>query len=278
MRGIAIALASVAFAVSTIPCAAQDAPYRLRDDDALESHVDKAIDVVNAVLQDPGHVLFRYKAASKTPVASDIPVYIVESRDAQGTIIRVPENCRCVVIGSNEFNKNFARIAGEGPLIADHQSEMLTFLLLHELGHITQGDYGQFLPNYQSPALNLDANETKRREDAADLFAAEVLREQVVQFYDPEFDDYVMEAVWSTAFLQALSFVISSRAAIDCFGCRPLGLPTIFWDHGRSHPNFEYRLLRINHMISPTELTQEMLAEFERHRQDTTPKILYEQK
>lgn len=278
MRRIAT-LGLVAFVASAMACAAQDAPYRLRDDDALEAQVDKAIEVVNAVLKDPGHVLFRFKLPDdEARTDSAIPVYIVESRDAQDTIIRVPENCRCIVVGANEFNKNFARIAVEGSLIADHEAEMLTFLLLHELGHITQGDYGQFLPNHQSPALNLDANETKRREDAADEYAAAALREQVAQFYDPEFDDYVMDAVWSTTFLQALSFVIGSRASIDCFGCRPLGLPTIFWDHGRSHPNFEYRLLRINHMISPTEINQDLLDAFEIGRKNAMPIILYEKK
>lgn len=69
-------------------------------------------------------------------------------------------------------------------------------------------------------------------------------------------------------FLSSLSFVVSSEATLDCFGCRSLGDPRIFWDHGQSHPNLEYRLLLINHAISATAESQALLDSYEKARDE----------
>jgi hypothetical protein len=105
-----------------------------------------------------------------------VPVYIVPAEDAAEMVVRVPEGCRCIVIGGNEFEAAFEKLAAEGALMAGHEVEMLSFLLLHEIGHISLDHYGQFLPDASEAFLNLDENETKLREDAADAFAADALR------------------------------------------------------------------------------------------------------
>jgi hypothetical protein len=71
--------------------------------------------------------------------------------------------------------------------------------------------------------------------------------------------------------------VVSGRASIDNFGGRVLGDPAIFWDHSRSHPNFEYRLLKINHAISPSETSQALFENYEAARQRSGRSIKIQQ-
>ena len=61
-------------------------------------------------------------------------------------------------------------------------------------------------------------------------------------------------------------FDLSAQNSLDCFGGRVLGSPCIFWDESQSHPNFEYRLLRINHALSGTEISKQLLQDFKKAR------------
>lgn len=248
------------------PLHAEEAPYRLRNGDTTGLQVDAAISTVNAILDDAARALWLANPiAKRRNVAGTVPVYIVPTEDSAGMVTRVPEGCRCIVIGGNEFEAAFEKLAAEGPLMVGHEREMFTFLLLHEMGHISLGHYGQFLPDpSQALFLNLDENATKAREDEADAFAAEALRAEMGKL---DGGMPVMAAMNVVMFVQSLAFIVSGRASIDNFGARVLGDPVIFWDHSRSHPNFEYRLLKINHAISPSETSQALLDDYEAARQ-----------
>jgi hypothetical protein len=226
-----------------------------------------AISTVNAMLHDPELTM---RLANPIPRRKNaegaVPVYVVPVEDSAGVVVRVPEECRCIVIGGNEFEANFEKLAAEGALLAGHEVEMLSFLLLHEMGHISLGHYGQFLPDPTVGSLNLDENETKVREDAADAFGADALRAEMGKL---DGGTPVMAAMNVIMFVQSLSFVVSGRASIENFGGRVLGDPAIFWDHSRSHPNFEYRLLEINNAISPSDTSKALLEDYEAARQSS---------
>lgn len=265
MRGVMRSALLTAALLSGWPLHAEEAPYRLRGDKVTGLQVDAAIGTVNAMLGDPALTLWLANPIPKRAnVSGAVPVYLVQSDAAAGMVMRVPKGCRCIVIGGNEFLNAFDKLAAEGPMMAGHEREMLTFLLLHEMGHISLGHYGPFLLDPGKAILNLDENDTKAREDAADAFAAEALRTQLGAL---DSGAPVMAAINVIMFVQSLSFIVSSQASIDNFGARVLGDPVIFWDHSRSHPNFEYRLLKINHAISPTETSQALLDDYEAARQ-----------
>jgi hypothetical protein len=275
MRPVTRSALLTAALLSGWPLHAEEAPYRLRNGETTGLQVDAAIGAVNAMLDDPALTLWLANPIpGRTNLQGAVPVYIVQVADAAGMVMRVPDGCFCMVIGGNEFEAAFEKVAAEGPLIADHKREMLTFLLLHEMGHIRLGHYGPFLPDPGKAILNLDENDTKAQEDAADAFAAEVLRTQLGAL---DSGTPVMAAMNVIMFVQSLSFIVSSRASIDNFGARVLGDPAIFWDHSRSHPNFEYRLLKINHAISPTETSQALLDDYEAARQSSGRSITIRQ-
>ncbi len=140
---------------------------------------------------------------------------------------------------------------------------MLALLLLHELGHIHFGHYGGFIPSDQATALNLNPTASKEREEDADAFAAGILRDEIDSMGRGE---AYTPGVMAIIFVSSLSFVISTQASLDCFGCRVLGSPDIFWDHSQSHENLEFRLLKMNHAIAPSETSQQLLDDYERAR------------
>jgi len=161
----------------------------------------------------------------------------------------------------------------------DDAVTMLTFLLLHELGHVAKEHYGQFLPDASQVVLNDDHTLSKEREAEADEFVGSILREHRKAFYgdDSRAFEESLKATPVILLIASLSFSVSTNASLDCLGCRVLGSKEIFWDHSRSHPNFEFRLLKLNHAISPDLGYGAMVEDYKRARTAAgSATILYE--
>lgn len=185
-----------------------------------------------------------------------IPVHLLRST----TIAEVPANCACIHLGGIGIRRMFKEVSSE-PLLEDNMVHYLSFILLHEIGHIHNGDHGAFITKKRAP-LNNDDNADKDREIAADDYVIDKLK------FDPDVaDDQTMQKMLVGLALTSYNFIHSTKKSLDeCFGGRVLGSPCIFWDHGQSHPNFEYRLLRINHAIHPSETSKRLLEDFENAR------------
>lgn len=252
-------------AYTVMPASAQECSFESRLIEPTETHLTDAIEIVNGLVGDPE---LRLELATDGQVqGSDIPVFPVRPADANGMVAHVRQGCRAILIGTQEFETTFPKLAEGNVLIEDHEKEMLALLLLHELGHIHLGHYGGFIPSDQAPALNLNPTASKEREEEADAFAAGILRDEIDAMGTGE---AYIPGVMAITFVSSLSFVISTQASLDCFGCRVLGSPDIFWDHSQSHENLEYRLLKMNHAIAPSETSQQLLDDYERARGESS--------
>ena len=221
--------------------------------------------------------------------------------DAKGGVIaEVPKGCRCVHIGGANFERSFRTLTENNLLLEGDEVAMLVFLLLHEVGHVANEHYGAFLPKLEAATPNLDQTASKAHEEEADAFVGQILRREFLRLGNgddltAEFDTYfgcsgfddpdsvcfglrdpesAEPGITDVGFLDvvfftwSLSFVISAEMSLDCFGCRVLGHPSYFWDHGQSHPNFQYRLLKIAHAITESPASLELIKEFEKGRKE----------
>lgn len=66
--------------------------------------------------------------------------------------------------------------------------------------------------------------------------------------------------------LSQVSWNLGAHRLLDDFGGTALKKRSLFWDFGLSHPNLEWRILNVNHMINPTEATTQLLHDFENKR------------
>lgn len=247
------------------PAQVNDCDFALRPDKDLQAIVQTAIGLVNGAVEDPA---LRMEFVEESVSEQDfIPVYMVRPTESQGIVAHVREGCRAILIGGQEFAEAFAQFANASVLMQDREAEMLALLLLHELGHIDHGHYGAFLPSQRATTSNLDPTGAKAREGEADAFAAEVMREELAAMSTGQ---AYLPATFLVAFVSNLSFVISTQATLDCFGCRTLGSPDIFWDHSKSHENLEYRLLKMNYSIHPSDAARQLLADYERQREKSS--------
>lgn len=252
-------------AYTVMPASAQECSFESRLIEPTETQLADAIEIVNGLVGDPELKLELAKDLELH--GSEIPVFPVRPTDANGMVAHVRQGCRAILIGTQEFEESFPKLAEGNVLIEDHEKEMLALLLLHELGYIHLGHYGGFIPSDQAPALNLNPTASKEREEDADAFATGILRDEIAAMGTGEAS---IPGVMAITFVSSLSFVISTQASLDCFGCRVLGSPDIFWDHSQSHENLEYRLLKMNHAIAPSEASQQLLADYERARDESS--------
>jgi len=111
--------------------------------------------------------------------------------------------------------------------------------------------------------------DSKKREQEADDFVANVLSDHVARIDEGSAETSALEIV---ILISKLSFEFSGEDATERFGCRVLSCQEVFWDHGRSHENLQYRLLRMSHQISPSETSEFLLEDFDRQRSEKSAK------
>jgi hypothetical protein len=167
---------------------------------------------------------------------------------------------------------------GSATTLALKGEERLAVMLLHEVGHIANGDYGAFAeevpPDLSS--LNLRENIEKSREFKADAFAAQAIA-AAMKGTGGEVEAQ-MAAMTLGMCLSSWSFNLSKERVLDNFGATALNRPAVFWDKGNSHPNMELRILTIMHLLTGSQTSAELLDDFLTHRKagSKEPRILWQ--
>ena len=164
-----------------------------------------------------------------------VPVHLLGTGPSKGEMIFVPRGCRCVVI-TVPILQAWLKTASE-PEKADLDVdgvEVLTFMMLHELGHIAHGEYSGFAP---LPARASDTNRIstadKTREFSADAWAANAVRRAFTPGQPGFLSSMKVELT-----LSALTWNLARRRLIDNFGATVLRDPRVVFDLGYTHPNF----------------------------------------
>ena len=206
-----------------------------------------------------------------------VPVYAVSGnglgvREIMSTYVE----CGCVLVQASALSSWFKEHVGSSDaLLSVNPQFLLAYMLLHEAGHISNNEVESDLPSAgASPSrlpFNRDLTVQKEREQRADTFAADAIKE-ALKF---EGTDRGLAAATITMALSQLSWNLSVHRLLDNFGGTVLHKPSLFWDGGASHPNLEWRILTVNALISGTEVSRQLLETFESARR-ATPQPLYQ--
>jgi hypothetical protein len=150
---------------------------------------------------------------------------------------------------------------------------ILSFMLLHEVGHLNKRTSGAEYANGELSQLNIDPSLAKAREEDADEFAAGVVREWSRK--QPA-SAVSLEANWVAIELSKLSWNMQAYRTLDEFGAFSTGKRSVYSDQNLTHPNLAWRILRSNYLIQQSAETKYLLDAFEEARQrGNTPKPLY---
>jgi hypothetical protein len=234
-----------------------------------------AIGQVNSLLSK-SDLRFRGSWTATPPIreTSDIPVYLIESPAlSASTPAAVPRGCRCVFVNASLL-KSFMdqHTKGPGRFELDAAS-LLTFMLLHEAGHIRSNSAGVEFDQGEMSQLNIEPSRAKASEEDADEFAAMLIREHA----QPGGDVTTFLAAHEVAMqLSKLSWNMQAYRTLDEFGAAATGKRSVFFDLNYSHPNLAWRILRSNYLIQRTTETKQLLDSFEEIRQrGLSPEPLY---
>jgi hypothetical protein len=204
-----------------------------------------------------------------------VAVYLIDgSAITSAYMVMVPTDCRCVFVQPAAFKAWMDDHTRRLPqMLESDAGAVLTFMLLHEVGHILHGDPGQFDGKTGPAALNTDITDQKERESAADLFAVEQVNAAL--------SNGKAIGGWSSALkislaLSGLSFNMSADRVLEHFGATSLCSHAVFADSGYSHPNFELRLLVANNLLSQSAVSTELLDIFRTCRTRPPSGILFQ--
>lgn len=241
--------------------------------------VAKAVARVNDVLQGTG-IRFApswLRSTGDQEKHDVVPLYLVESRaEAASTPAAVPEGCYCVFVNP-AFLASWIAFNSKGASRMElDRAYFLTFILLHEAGHIKEGTPAAAFKEGEISQLNVDPDKAKVSERRADEFAAELLRRLA---YTTPANSASIEANFVLNELIKLSWNMQAFRTLDEFGSYAVGKPSLYFDPDYTHPNMALRILRTNHLIHDTEATRQLLQAFEEARQrGANPKPLYERR
>jgi hypothetical protein len=226
------------------------------------SDTDAAITLANLLLSKGVPQLHGTWGDKTMAAGSYVSVFLVADRNlTPGDLAFVTPACEGIVLQSVPFEAWVASLSdSDGPLV--EPAAMTAFVLLHELGHLRRGDCGKNLITNQHAELNDQLNADKAQEFAADDVAVNIIKTAMQSgSVDAKVAAGRIEMALGTA-----SFYIAGRRTVASPGAAVIGSPTVFWDIGLSHPNFEWRLLKVNDLLNANETSRQLLADFEAGR------------
>jgi len=235
-----------------------------------------AIASTNLLLGDKG-VRLTPSWGSRTasaPGGVSVPVYLVAAPSkAQTTPAAVPRGCTCVFVNPAALDAWVKfQSTGAGRLQLDTK-RLLTFMLLHEVGHLTHKTAGAEFANGELSELNIEPSRAKASEEEADEFAADLLR---TLSQKKPVSTVSLEATRVTLVISDLSWNMQAQRSLDEFGATAVGKPSVFFDQSLTHPNLAWRTLRVNYLIQQTPAAKELLDAFEEaRRKGSNPQPLY---
>jgi hypothetical protein len=110
-----------------------------------------------------------------------------------------------------------------------------------------------------SDSLNVEDTASKGLELAADRFVAEQIRTGVKEIFP---STRMLPASSLAMRLSAMSFNLAGSRLIDNFGASATNPASVFWDVSYTHHNTELRILIMNHEVSPTAQSKQLLDAF----------------
>jgi hypothetical protein len=246
----------------------------------VESTVDRptllsAIQTADLVLGSSAPVRLA-RGWNQSQVRQSIRVFAVmpqglSKRDAMTSY----QQCHCVVAQVGRVTEWLKEQTGTGSgLLTIDLRDVLAYMLLHEAGHIANGDMnnGNAFDNGSGGGkFNLDLTTQKDRENAADRFAADAIASGITE----KGTDRGLAAARLSIVLAQLSWNLAEHRLLDNFGGTEANLSSLFQDAGLSHPNLEWRILVVNDAISHSSTSQQLLNDFEEHRH-LEPSILFQ--
>jgi len=232
----------------------------------------RAITIVDSVVDDASARQLRPSWSDKQ---SGIPVYLVGGEMLGATEYAfVPSDNTCIFVNDDRVDAALALFAGN-PVgaLAVRPEDALALMLLHESGHIANGDAGSYTPSVRVSLDELTAtlNDSKSRELRADAFAIDAIRAAAVPGRPmPRF----LAGNALTLALTNISWNLATRRLLDAFAANALRERRLFLDRGYSHPNFELRFLIMNYQLHPTETSLALLTDFLEGRQPKPRNLL----
>ena len=224
--------------------------------------VSGAIAIASDVLSPAAKVALG--AGWKQPPAGAVPVFAVTGTGlSQREIMTTYVECRCVIVQAEVLPAWLAKYQGSGEsLLSVEVPLILAYMLLHEAGHIARGEAFKTGLDEASRRDSGGREEQKPLEAAADEFAAD----SIIAAMAEKGTARGLAASRIAVALAQLSWNLSAHRLLDDFGGTALRKRTLFQDAGLSHPNLEWRILRVNALISRTPAANSLLEQFENAR------------
>lgn len=233
---------------------------------------DRAVTQANLLLGPDAKITLRTswtpeKPGNGNPTAT---IYLVNATGAPPLyMVVVPSDCSCILVQPQRYTAWIEQHSASLSSMLPVESEnVLAFMLLHEVGHILNGDHGEFTDQGGERNTSL----TKEREERADSFAVEQLLAAAKRTKDT--------GAWLTAMhvemdLANLSWNVQARRQDEYFGSVVLRTPAAFADMDYTHPNFELRMLTVNNQIAHTETSRKLLEAFLANRIHQNNSVLF---
>jgi len=191
----------------------------------------------------------------------DVPVFVVTSGGLTDTEISfVPRGYKCIVVNSPGVNHiaNLFHPAGENARLQTNIEFAMTLILLHEVGHIVNGDSGSFTQPFNLSDLKDSLNTVQNRELKADLFAVTQIKQAAGSGLVPDKGPMGMNLGIE------INGVVFDMLAGQVEALRRNEFPssTSYMEHGYSHPNIELRFLIMAYKYDPSPVLLVQLQEF----------------
>jgi hypothetical protein len=229
-----------------------------------------AIEHANAILAGHSHFLLfgSWETAPVTVNPADIVrVYMVAKiKNGNDFGITVPYDCGCILLQSQVVSDQIRVYSAQNSrMMKVDGNYVLCFMLLHEIGHIDHGDFGNYVANQPKHSYNLNHTTQKDIELGADRFAATTISTAL--------DDKGNVLGWLSALdtqlaLTDVSWNLAEIRIIDYLGATTLCSKFVFEDDGYTHPNFELRILTANNFLQHTPESATLLESFEACRKE----------
>jgi hypothetical protein len=206
-----------------------------------------------------------YTAAGTVTSIDAIAVYLIATpASAISTAAAVPRGCTCIFANS-ALLASWVRTHSQGTgRMALDGSILMTFMLLHEVGHLIKGGASGEFSDGGFSQLNLEPTHAKANEEDADAFAANLIREQAQPGVSI---DAFLAANETSRELTKLGWNMQAYRSLGQFGSGETGKPSVYFDQTYTHPNLAWRMLRSNDLIQHTTASRRLLDAFEEARQ-----------
>lgn len=203
---------------------------------------------------------------ASTPRGRDVPVYATRSEGlGRSEVMAAYRECSCIIVNLAALGAWRKATFGENSAsLAIDDRYLLAYMLLHEAGHIIEFNSDPGKPSRApADAISIDRPlNQKDREQNADAFAAAAIIEAQNEFGT----ERGLAAGWIAMSLTKISWNLSAHRLLDDFGGTILEKKTLFNDRGLSHPNLEWRILTTNNLIARTDVSRQLLEDFENMR------------